>query len=123
MAMVSSLAPVGDVVSALADLTHHPGAVGEVFNVGNTQEITINNLAQLVKKMTSSRSEIIHIPYDRAYEKGFEDIPRRVLDISKIQRLIGYRPSLDLEGILERIIALTQNSDRADFVPTQQVAS
>ena len=78
---------VGDVVSALANLAHHPDAVGEVFNIGNTQEITINDLAALVKKMTGSKSEIIHIPYDRAYEKGFEDMLRRVPDISKIQRL------------------------------------
>src|ERR1700730_1908944 len=102
---------VGGVVSALAELAHHPAAVGEVFNVGSTQEITMNDLAELVKKMTDSRSEIIHIPYDRAYEKGFEDMPRRVPDISKIHRLIGYRPSLDLEGILELIIASIHNTE------------
>jgi UDP-glucose 4-epimerase len=114
---------VGDVVSALANLAHHPDAVGEVFNIGNTQEITINELAELVKKMTGSKSEIIHIPYDRAYEKGFEDMPRRVPDISKIQRLIGYQPSLDLEGILERVIVSIQNSERPELVPTQEAAS
>jgi UDP-glucose 4-epimerase len=97
--------------------------VGEVFNIGNTQEITINELAELVKKMTGSKSEIIHIPYDRAYEKGFEDMARRVPDISKIQRLMGYRPSLDLEGILERIIASIQNNERPELVPTQEAAS
>jgi UDP-glucose 4-epimerase len=104
-------------------LANHPSAVGEVFNLGNTQEITINELADLVKKMTGSKSEIIHIPYDRAYEKGFEDMPRRVPDISKIQRLIGYRPSLDLEEILERIIASIQNNERPELVPTQEAAS
>jgi UDP-glucose 4-epimerase len=114
---------VGDVVGALANLAHHPGAVGEVFNVGNTQEITINELAELVKKMTGSTSEIIHIPYDRAYEKGFEDMPRRVPDISKIQRLMGFRPSLDLEGILERIIASIQNRERPELFPAQEAAS
>ena len=114
---------VGDVVSALANLAHHPYAVGEVFNIGNTQEITINELAELVKKMTGSKSEIIHIPYDRAYEKGFEDMPRRVPDISKIQRLISYQPSLDLERILERVIASIQNNERPELVSTQEAAS
>jgi UDP-glucose 4-epimerase len=101
---------VGDVVMALADLAQHPAAVGEVFNIGNTEEITINDLALLIKQMTRSESEIIHIPYDRAYEKGFEDMPRRVPDISKVQRLIGYRPRLNLKDILTEIIAVTRNS-------------
>src|SRR5260370_11552513 len=65
---------VGDVVKALADLAQHPAAIGEVFNIGNTEEITMNDLAHLIKQMTSIESEIIHIPYDRAYEKGFEDM-------------------------------------------------
>jgi UDP-glucose 4-epimerase len=114
---------VGDVVGALADLAHHPDAVGEVFNIGSTQEITINDLAELVKKMTSSKSEIIHIPYDRAYEEGFEDMPRRVPDISKIQRLTGYQPSLDLKAILDRIIGSIQNTERPELVSTQETAS
>src|SRR5437016_1272335 len=62
---------VGDIVRALADLARHPQAVGEVFNIGNTKEIAINELAQLIKQLTGSKSEIIHIPYDRAYEQGF----------------------------------------------------
>jgi UDP-glucose 4-epimerase len=114
---------VGDVVSALANLAHHPGAVGEVFNIGNTQEIMINELAKLVKKMTGSNRRSIASPYGRAYEKGSEDMPRRVPDISKIQRLMGYRPSLDLEGILERVIASIQNNERPELVPTQEAAS
>ena len=95
---------VGDVVTALADLAQHPAAVGQVFNIGNTEEITINDLAHLIKKMTNSDSQIIHIPYDRAYEKGFEDMPRRVPDIGKVQQLIGYRPKLNLKDILTEII-------------------
>src|SRR6266853_4749111 len=87
---------VGDVVKALADLAQHPAAIGEVFNIGNTEEITMNDLADLVKKITGSNSEIVHIPYDRAYEQGFEDMPRRVPDVSKIRQLIGYRPTVDL---------------------------
>ena len=114
---------VGDVVSALASLAQHPGAVGEVFNIGNTKEITINELAELVKKMTGSKSEIIHIPYDRAYEEGFEDMPRRVPDISKIQRLIGYKPSLDLEGILERIIVSFRRSEQRELAQSHPSVS
>jgi len=106
---------VGDVVRALADLAQHPAAVGEVFNVGNTKEITINALAELVKRMTGSDSDIIHIPYDLAYEKGFEDMPRRVPDISKIQRLIGYEPSVELEGVLHLMIASAQRSKQMEF--------
>jgi UDP-glucose 4-epimerase len=101
---------VGDVVRALADLAQHPGAIGEVFNIGNTEEITMNDLAHLIKQMTRSESEIIHIPYDRAYEKGFEDMPRRVPDISKVQGLIGYQPRLNLKDILMEIIAVTRKS-------------
>jgi UDP-glucose 4-epimerase len=101
---------VGDVVTALADLAQHPAAVGQVFNIGNTEEITMNDLAYLIKQMTSSESEIIHIPYDRAYEKGFEDMPRRVPDISKVRQLIGYQPRLNLKDILTEIIAFTRKS-------------
>ncbi len=101
---------VGDVVKALADLAQHPAAVGQVFNIGNTEEITINDLAQLIKKMTRSESEIIHIPYDRAYENGFEDMPRRVPDITKIRRLIGYEPTANLNDILTEVIASTRKN-------------
>jgi UDP-glucose 4-epimerase len=92
-------------VTALAELAQHPAAVGQVFNVGNTEEITMNDLAHLIKQMTSSESEIIHIPYERAYEKGFEDMPRRVPDIGKVRRLIGYKPKLSLKEILTEVIA------------------
>lgn len=96
---------VGDVVNAMIALIQHPQAYGEVFNVGHTQEISIYELAVLVKERTRSNSEIIFIPYDQAYETGFEDMPRRLPDLSKIQRLIGYRPTLDLPEMLDRIIA------------------
>ena len=70
--------------------------------------------------MTGSKSEIIHIPYDRAYEKGFEDMPRRVPDSGKIQRLIGYEPRVDLEGALERIIASFKGSEHQEFASIRQ---
>jgi UDP-glucose 4-epimerase len=107
---------VGDVVRALVDLGRQPQAVGEVFNIGNTNDITMNALAELIKQMTGSKSDIVHIPYDQAYEQGFEDMPRRVPDISKIQRLIGYQPTVDLEQILERVIAAFRDSEEREFV-------
>ena len=106
---------VGDVVRALADLSRHPQAVGEVFNIGNTNEITMNALAELIRQMTRSKSDIVHIPYDQAYEQGFEDMPRRVPDISKIQCLIGYQPTVDLKRILERVIAGFRDSEQREF--------
>jgi UDP-glucose 4-epimerase len=96
---------VGDVIGAMLALIEHPKAYGEVFNIGHTKEISIHDLAALVKAMTSSFSDIVLVPYEEAYEAGFEDMPRRVPDISKIQRLIGYQPVLDLPEMLERVIA------------------
>jgi UDP-glucose 4-epimerase len=95
---------VSDVVGALIGLMEHPGAWGQVFNVGSQQEITILDLAKKVKEMTGSPSEIVFVPYDKAYEEGFEDMQRRVPDTSKIANLIGYAPRLSLERILERVI-------------------
>src|SRR6188472_3603726 len=95
---------VGDVVEALVRLTHDSRAIGEVFNIGNTGEVTIADLAQKVKAMTGSASPIQMVPYDEAYETGFEDMPRRVPDISKIRSLIGYEPQLDLDQIIDSVI-------------------
>jgi UDP-glucose 4-epimerase len=96
---------VGDVVGAMLALIAHPQAYGEVFNIGHTKEISIYELAVLVKRMTRSSSEIVLVPYEEAYEVGFEDMARRVPDIAKIRRLIGYRPGLDLPEMLERVMA------------------
>ena len=96
---------VGDVIGAMLALIEHPKAYGEVFNIGHTKEISIHDLAALVKTMTNSRSDIVFVPYEQAYEAGFEDMRRRVPDISKIQGLIGYQPVLDLPEMLERVIA------------------
>ena len=95
---------VGDVVQGLVQLAETPEAVGEVFNIGNYQDISILELAQLVKKMTGSSSEIVIIPYEEAYKEGFEDMRRRLPDISKIHELTGYEPTLVLEEILEKVI-------------------
>lgn len=95
---------VGDVVCALAALVKEPAAVGQVFNIGNTEEISIRDLAERVKKLAGSASPIVTIPYDQAYEAGFEDMPRRVPDIGKIHALIGYQPRVNLDEILTRVI-------------------
>jgi UDP-glucose 4-epimerase len=96
---------VGDVVGAMVALMNEPRAVGQVFNIGNGSEITIADLAEKVKALTASTSEIVRIPYDQAYESGFEDMPRRVPDISKVSALVGYQPTVELDEILQRVIA------------------
>jgi UDP-glucose 4-epimerase len=96
---------VGDVVDALVTLAQEPRAVGGVFNIGNTSEISICELAERVKSLTGSRSPIHFVPYDEAYEAGFEDMPRRAPDISKVAALIGYRPKVALDDIIARVIA------------------
>jgi UDP-glucose 4-epimerase len=96
---------VSDVVGALLKLMTEPRAVGEVFNLGNSEEVTIYGLAERIKALTGSRSPIKVIPYDQAYEAGFEDMPRRVPDLSKIRHLIGYEPKVALDEIIERVVA------------------
>jgi UDP-glucose 4-epimerase len=95
---------VGDVVRGLVQLMEDPGAVGQVFNIGSSEEVTIGELAEMVKTQTDSRSDIVLVSYDKAYEEGFEDMPRRVPDTTKIRNLIGWRPTLNLEQILQRVI-------------------
>ena len=95
---------VGDVVEALVTLMQEPRAIGEVFNIGNVGEVTILGLAQRVKELTGSQSPIHFVPYDEAYEAGFEDMPRRVPDISKLHDLIGYEPKVGLDDIIQRVI-------------------
>jgi UDP-glucose 4-epimerase len=96
---------VGDVVTALIGLLDHPGAVGQIFNIGNPEEVTIRTLAERVLALTGSSSPIVAIPYEQAYETGFEDMRRRVPSIEKISAFIGYRPTLNLDAILEQVIA------------------
>ena len=95
---------VGDVVRAMVALINEPRAIGQVFNIGNENEITIGALAEKIKAAAASTSEIVRIPYDQAYEAGFEDMPRRVPDISKISTLIGYAPTVELDEILCRVL-------------------
>ncbi|HSE24470.1 MAG TPA: hypothetical protein VLB68_22570, partial [Pyrinomonadaceae bacterium] len=89
---------------ALVKVMDHDDAVGQVFNIGSNQEISILKLAERVKELTKSTSEIVFVPYDEAYEEGFEDMPRRIPDISKIGALVGFKPEMALDGILESVI-------------------
>jgi UDP-glucose 4-epimerase len=98
-------AHVADVVGALVTLIEHPAARGEVFNVGNDEEISIHALAERVRDLTGERSPIRRVPYGEAYTAGFEDMQRRVPDLSKIRCLIGYAPTRNLDQILADVIA------------------
>jgi nucleoside-diphosphate-sugar epimerase len=99
---------VGDVVNGLVALADEPRAIGQVFNLGNSEEISIGELAERVKTMTGSASEIVRIPYDEAYEAGFEDMPRRVPNLAKARALVGYTPTIGLDEILRRVIDHTR---------------
>jgi UDP-glucose 4-epimerase len=95
---------VGDVVRALMALMVEPKAVGQVFNIGNVEEVSIRALAERVKAATASSSSIVTIPYEQAYDSGFEDMPRRVPDLRKIRDLVGYEPRVGLDEIIRRVV-------------------
>ena len=95
---------VGDVVRAMTALVEDPRAEGEVFNIGNGQEIAIRALASKIREMTASSSSIVNVPYDVAYQAGFEDMPRRVPCIDKIRALVGYEPQVGLDEMLREVI-------------------
>lgn len=96
---------VKDVVGAMLKLIEHPRAYGQIFNIGHTKEISVYDLAVLVKELTESSSEIVFQPYEEVYEAGFEDMPRRLPNISKIQQLVGYQPTRNLIEMLGAVIA------------------
>jgi UDP-glucose 4-epimerase len=95
---------VEDTVRALADLMHCEAAYGQVFNIGAQQEVRIVDLAKRVRELARSRSEIVFVPYDEAYEEGFEDMPRRVPDTTRLREEIGWETTRDLDGIIEDVI-------------------
>jgi UDP-glucose 4-epimerase len=107
---------VGDVVEALGKLTRTEAAIGEIFNIGSNEEVTIEELARRVRNIVGSRSEIVYIPYDQAYEEGFEDMLRRVPSTEKIQNAIGYRPKTSLD----QIITSVAQHERARLFPVKQ---
>jgi UDP-glucose 4-epimerase len=100
-----SFTDVADAVGATLAASRHPSAIGEVFNVGTGAEITINDLAARVKRLTASGSRIVHIPYEQAYEGGFEDPRRRVPDVTKLRTIVGFASRLDITASLEKVIA------------------
>lgn len=95
---------VEDVVRGILGLMDEPKAVGETFNIGGEGEISMNELAQRIKAITCSSSPITHVPYNEAFQEGFEDMERRVPDITKIKNLIGYKNTHDLDGILTKVV-------------------
>jgi UDP-glucose 4-epimerase len=96
---------VTEVVECLVKLARTQSALGQVFNIGNDHEISINALAELVRTRTGARSKIVHVGYDEAYPDGFEDMERRIPNVSKLVGAIGYRPSMKVEEITDRVIA------------------
>ena len=108
---------VRDTVEALVRLIDTQRAVGEVVNVGNTEEISIEGLAQLVKQRTASSSAIEFVPYDQAYEPGFEDMMRRVPSVDKLQALTGFRPLTPLTEIIDRVAAYFQSKNERLSAP------
>jgi UDP-glucose 4-epimerase len=96
---------VRDAVTAVIRLIETPSARGDVFNIGADEEVTMNRLAELVRDAAGSASPILHVPYDEAYPPGFEDMHRRVPDVSKLERTIGFRPRTPLSTIIEDVLA------------------
>jgi UDP-glucose 4-epimerase len=95
---------VSDVVRAFIDLMDKESSYGQVFNIGNPVEISIGDLAKQIREMVGSKSEIVLVPYEKAYEEGFEDMPRRVPDIAKIGKHLGWKPTIELRQILNDVI-------------------
>jgi UDP-glucose 4-epimerase len=95
---------VTDVVDALLKLVKEPKAIGQVVNIGTAQEVTIEQLAERIRDLSGSSSPIKYVPYDQAYESGFEDMPRRVPDLARVKALIGYQPKHTLDDILVQVI-------------------
>ena len=95
---------VNDVLESLLRLVATPAAYGQVFNIGSDEEISINDLASLVRSKTGGKSKIVHVPYDEAYDTGFEDLTRRVPDVRKLEKTVGFRPRTSIETIVDRII-------------------
>src|SRR5437588_10327346 len=107
---------VGDAVKSMLLLMDHPDTPGEIFNVGTTEEVSIQQLAERILELTGSSSKIVHVPYAEAYETGFEDMPRRVPDTSKAARVIGFTPRTSLDDILRSVIAERRTHVRRDAV-------
>ncbi len=108
---------VRDTIESILRLVAKGNAIGEVVNIGSDEEISIEGLARVVKQRTKSESPITYIPYDQAYEPGFEDMPRRVPALEKLQKLTGFRPSTLLTEIVDRVVAHFQKKPDAALMP------
>ena len=95
---------VKDVIKTLVKLMNNKDAVGQVFNIGSQEEISVENLAKKIIEITKSKSKLVYISYEKAYEEGFEDMQRRVPDTSKVNKLVGFKPTIDLEGIIKSVV-------------------
>ncbi len=95
---------VKDVIKTLIKLMNNKNAVGQVFNIGSQEEISIENLAKKIIEITKSKSKLVYISYEKAYEEGFEDMQRRVPDTTKVKNLTGFKPTVDLEGIIKSVV-------------------
>ena len=109
---------VRDCVQALLRLMANERAIGEVVNIGSTQEVTIQDLAHLVKRRAKSTSPITHVPYDQAYEPGFEDMPRRVPALEKLEGLTGFRPAIPLDDIVDGVVAYFREKQESGMAKT-----
>ena len=115
---------VRDSVESLIRVVASDRSIGEVVNIGTDEEVTIERLAHLVKERTGSDSPITFVPYDQAYEPGFEDMPRRVPSLDKLEQITGFRPAIPLVEIVDRVIAHSQKRQDASLlsVPDRVVA-
>ncbi len=104
-AQMRSFCHVDDSVRAVLRLIDSPEAVGEVYNIGNSHEITMLELAECVRERTGSSSEILHVSYEDAYGEGFEDMERRQPDTTKLNKLLGWEPTVTLDGMIDDVIA------------------
>jgi UDP-glucose 4-epimerase len=109
---------VRDMIESVLRLLATDRAIGEVVNIGSDEEISIEGLARVVKERTKSESAITYIPYDQAYEPGFEDMPRRVPSLAKLQQLTGFRPTTPLTEIVDRVVAHFQKKADVPLVPS-----
>jgi len=111
---------VSDVVGALHRLMEHPRAIGQIFNIGSTNEISIMDLAKKVKRITKSKSEIVTVPYEDAYEVGFEDMVRRKPDLTKIMTLVNYEPRVPLDSTIKQVYDFLMNQTGNDYSGTMK---
>ncbi|MFC1624598.1 GDP-mannose 4,6-dehydratase [Candidatus Omnitrophota bacterium] len=95
---------VKDAVRTLINLMSNAEAIGNVYNIGSQDEITIEDLAKKIIEIAKSKSKVVYIPYDKAYEEGFEDMQRRKPDTTKVRKTVGFRPTVDLEGIIKSVV-------------------